>query len=107
VTPDQLRDLCLGFPGSEETFPFSPGTPVYKVAGKVFALRLHTDELSVNLKCEPALAEQLRAAHPEITPGYHMNKAQCTLIPLRPRTPGSASGQRPGRTPSPGASTSA
>jgi predicted DNA-binding protein (MmcQ/YjbR family) len=32
------------------------------------------DDWSVSLKCEPALAEQLRAAHPEITGAWHMNK---------------------------------
>lgn len=82
MTPDELRDLCLSFPGSEQTFPFSPGTPVFKVAGKVFALSLHADPPSVNLKCEPGLAEQLRAAHPEITPGYHMNKRHWNTVSL-------------------------
>ena len=33
-----LRDHCLEFPGSEETFPFGPETSAFKVAGKVFAL---------------------------------------------------------------------
>ena len=28
----------------------------------------------MSLKCEPALAEQLRALHPEITGAWHMNK---------------------------------
>lgn len=42
---------------------------------KMFALSdLGADPLSISLKCEPALAEQLRAAHPEITGAYHMNK---------------------------------
>jgi predicted DNA-binding protein (MmcQ/YjbR family) len=74
--------LCLSFPGSEETFPFGPGTPVYKVAGKVFALCLSAGEPSVNLKCEPGLAEQLRASHPEVTPGYHMNKRHWNTVSL-------------------------
>jgi predicted DNA-binding protein (MmcQ/YjbR family) len=76
-----LRRLCLGFAGAEETFPFSPGTSVFKVAGKMFALsRLTGDPLSVSLKCEPLLAEELRAAHPAIIPGYHLNKRHWNTV---------------------------
>jgi predicted DNA-binding protein (MmcQ/YjbR family) len=76
-----LRRLCLGFAGAEETFPFGPETSVFKVAGKMFALsRLAGDPLSVSLKCEPPLAEELRAAHPAITPGYHLNKRHWNTI---------------------------
>lgn len=80
---DALRDLCLTFPGSEETFPFGFETSVFKVAGKVFALsRLEGEPLSVSLKCEPQLAEQLRAAHPCITAGYHLNKRHWNTVVL-------------------------
>ncbi len=76
-----LRRLCLGFPGAEETFPFSPGTSVFKVSGKMFALsHLSRDPLSVSLKCEPLLAEELRAAHPAIIPGYHLNKRHWNTV---------------------------
>ena len=37
-------------------------------------------ELVLNLKCEPALADQQRSEHPEITPGYHMNKKHWNSI---------------------------
>ena len=68
MTSDALRDLCLSFRGSEETFPVGFETSVFKVAGKMFALsRLEGDPLSISLKCEPQLAEQLRDAHPCIT----------------------------------------
>ena len=80
---DALRDLCLSHPGSEETFPFGFETSVFKVAGKVFALsRLAAEPLSVSLKCEPQLAEQLRAAHPCITAGYHLNKRHWNTVVL-------------------------
>jgi predicted DNA-binding protein (MmcQ/YjbR family) len=70
-----LREHCLSFPGSEETFPFGPETSVFKVEGKMFALsRLDEEELRVSVKCEPRLAENLRAVHPEVTPGYHLSK---------------------------------
>jgi predicted DNA-binding protein (MmcQ/YjbR family) len=71
----ELRDHCLAFPGSAETFPFGPETSVFKVAGKIFGLsRLAQRPLQISLKCEPLLAEQLREAHPAVLPGYHLNK---------------------------------
>jgi predicted DNA-binding protein (MmcQ/YjbR family) len=83
VDGEELRDLCLSFPGAEETFPFGAGTSVFKVAGKMFALsRLSAAPLSISLKCEPALAEQLREAHTAVTPGYHLNKRHWNTIAL-------------------------
>ena len=78
---EALRDLCLSFRGSEETFPFGFETSVFKVAGKIFALsHLAGDPLSVSIKCEPQLAEQLRAAHGAITAGYHLNKRHWNTV---------------------------
>ncbi len=83
MTSDALRIHCLSFPGSEETFPFSPGTSVFKVAGKMFALtRLAAVPLHVSLKCEPGLAEELREAHPAVSPGYHLNKRHWNTVVL-------------------------
>jgi predicted DNA-binding protein (MmcQ/YjbR family) len=83
MTADELRDLCLAFMGTEETFPFSAGTSVFKVAGKVFALAaLGAEPLTVSLKCDPGLAEQLREAHSAITPGYHLNKRHWNTVLL-------------------------
>ncbi len=79
----ELRDLCLTFPGSEETFPFGFDTSVFKVAGKMFALsRAQAEPLTVSLKCEPLLAEQLRGAHAAIAPGYHLNKRHWNTVTL-------------------------
>jgi predicted DNA-binding protein (MmcQ/YjbR family) len=83
VHPDDLRDHCLSFPGSEQTFPFGPETSVFKVAGKIFALSaLSRTPLEVSLKCEPALAEQLRQVHPAVRPGYHLNKRHWNTVTL-------------------------
>lgn len=83
MTPDELREHCLSFLGTEETFPFGPENSVFKVAGKIFALsRLDADQLRVSLKCEPALAEQLRAAHTAVIPGYHLNKRHWNTVIL-------------------------
>ncbi|MFJ6279109.1 MmcQ/YjbR family DNA-binding protein [Arthrobacter subterraneus] len=76
----QLRRACLSFPGTFEDFPFGPEVSVFKVrapggAAKMFALsNLGSPALAISLKCEPDLAEQLRAAHPEITGAWHLNK---------------------------------
>ncbi len=78
-----LKKLCLSFNGAEETYPFGPETTVFKVEGKMFALtQLEAEELRVSVKCEPALAEQLRAAHPEVIPGYHLNKRHWNTVML-------------------------
>jgi predicted DNA-binding protein (MmcQ/YjbR family) len=84
VDASDLRDLCLTFRGSVETFPFGFETSVFKVAGRMFALsRLGEASLRVSLKCEPLLAQQLRAAHPEvIIAGYHLNKRHWNTVVL-------------------------
>ncbi len=83
MTPDEVRDHCLSFLGTEESFPFGPETSVFKVAGKIFALsQLGERPLRVSLKCEPALAEQLRAAHPAVIPGYHLNKRHWNTVTI-------------------------
>jgi predicted DNA-binding protein (MmcQ/YjbR family) len=83
VTAEQLRDLCLSFAGAEETFPFGPETSVFKVGGKMFALsQLDAESLRVSLKCEPQLAEALRAAHAAVIPGYHLNKRHWNTVIL-------------------------
>ena len=77
----ELRNCCLSFPGAAETFPFGSGVSVFKVAGKMFALSaLDPESLRVSLKCEPALAESLRAAHEEVLPGYHLNKRHWNTV---------------------------
>jgi predicted DNA-binding protein (MmcQ/YjbR family) len=83
MRPAELRDLCMAFPGSAETFPFGPETSVFKVAGKIFALSgLAQSPLRVSLKCEPSLAEQLRGAYPAVIPGYHLNKRHWNTVTI-------------------------
>jgi predicted DNA-binding protein (MmcQ/YjbR family) len=79
----EIREHCLSFRGSAETFPFDPETSVFKVAGKIFAIgRLAGQPLQVSLKCDPLLAEQLREAHPAIRPGYHLNKRHWNTVTI-------------------------
>ena len=70
-------------PGAAEEHPFGERTSVFKVAGKMFALSgLGARPLSVSLKCEPPLAEQLRATHAAVIPGYHLNKRHWNTVML-------------------------
>ena len=79
----ELHALCLGFPGAGEEFPFGTETSVFKVEGKIFALSaLRSRPLKVSLKCDPELAEQLRAAHEAIVPGYHLNKRHWNTVTI-------------------------
>lgn len=71
---EQFREYCLSLPGVTEEFPFGDNTLVYKVMGKIFALTdLETFE-SMNLKCDPETAIELRERYDGVIPGYHMNK---------------------------------
>jgi predicted DNA-binding protein (MmcQ/YjbR family) len=81
LTDDDLRGRCLDLPGTTEEFPFRPGLSVFKVSGKVFALvPLEDRPLRISLKCEPGLAEQLRATYAAIRPGYHLNKRHWNTV---------------------------
>src|SRR6476620_9312705 len=81
VNARSLRAWCLDRAGAVEEFPFGPRTSVFKVGGKMFALSaLDSEPLTVSLKCEPELAAQLRATHPAIAPGYHLNKRHWNTV---------------------------
>ena len=72
---EEVIQLCLSYPETEETTPFGPDTLVYKVCGKLFALTAPDQYPSrVNLKCDPDEALELRDQYEAIIPGYHMNK---------------------------------
>jgi len=75
-----LREYCVSKEGTEECFPFGDDTLVYKVRGKIFALINLTGDLTVNLKCNPSLAIELREKYTSVTPGYHMNKKHWNTI---------------------------
>jgi predicted DNA-binding protein (MmcQ/YjbR family) len=63
-----------------EEFPFDKNTLVFKVMGRMFALTDLDNFESVNLKCDPERAVQLREEFPSVQPGYHMNKKHWNTI---------------------------
>ncbi|MFM9944948.1 MAG: MmcQ/YjbR family DNA-binding protein [Bacteroidia bacterium] len=68
------RIFCLKKPGVTEEFPFDSRTLVFKVCGKMFSLLDVESFDSINLKCDPEKAIQLREEYPGVIPGFHMNK---------------------------------
>jgi predicted DNA-binding protein (MmcQ/YjbR family) len=77
---EQFRNYCISKPGVSEECPFGPDTLVFKVMGKVFALCSLNDFQSINLKCNPEKAIELREEYSQIQPGYHMNKTHWNTV---------------------------
>ncbi|GMK42754.1 hypothetical protein PCCS19_58140 [Paenibacillus sp. CCS19] len=78
-----VRTYCLSRPYTQETYPFGPEPLVVKVGGKMFAL-ISPD--SISLKCDPAIALNLREQNPEaIKPGYHLNKKHWNTVMYGPK----------------------
>ena len=77
---EDFRDYCLSLPGTTEETPFGPDTLVFKAGGKIFALTDINTFGSVNLKCDPEHAVELREVHDYVLPGYHMNKKHWNTV---------------------------
>jgi predicted DNA-binding protein (MmcQ/YjbR family) len=75
---------CFCKKGVTEHFPFDSDTLVFKVGGKMFALssllQWEKGTPSINLKCNPERAQELRSEYHAITPGYHMSKIHWNTI---------------------------
>ncbi|QJW89714.1 MmcQ/YjbR family DNA-binding protein [Spirosoma taeanense] len=83
MNTETLREYCIAKPGVTESFPFDEVTLVFKVGGKMFAL-LDTESrpTTINLKCDPERAVQLREEYAAVTAGYHMNKIHWNTVTL-------------------------
>jgi predicted DNA-binding protein (MmcQ/YjbR family) len=75
-----LREYCISKKNVTESFPFGDDTLVFKAAGRIFALVNLEGDLSINLKCDPARAIELRERYSSVIPGYHMNKKHWNTI---------------------------
>jgi predicted DNA-binding protein (MmcQ/YjbR family) len=82
-----IRKYCLKKKAVSESFPFGENTPVYKVAGKIFLIANITTPASINLKCDPEKASELREEFDAVTPGYHMNKLHWNTVLLENSIP--------------------
>lgn len=77
---ESFRDYCLAKRGVTEGFPFDSKILVFKVMGKLFALTDVDAFESVNLKCDPERAVDLRETFQGVQPGYHMNKKHWNTV---------------------------
>ena len=82
MTLADFRDYCLAKPGVTEATPFGPTALVFKVMGKMFALADLEHFRSVNLKCDPERAADLRERFAYVRPGYHMSKQHWNTVEL-------------------------
>ena len=78
------HEYCISKKAVTEHFPFDNDTLVFKVGGKMFALsslkEWENGTPSVNLKCDPETAEELRASYNAIVPGFHMSKTHWNTV---------------------------
>ena len=77
---ESYRSYCLSKKGVTEEFPFDSDTLVFKVMGKMFALTDVANFSSINLKCDPEEAIELRETYDAVLPGYHMNKRHWNTV---------------------------
>lgn len=77
---EEIREYCLSLSQTEECFPFGEENLVFKTAGKIFAILDIGLDKSMNLKCNPELAIELRERYNFVLPGYHMNKKHWNTI---------------------------
>ena len=81
---EELRVYCLSLPHVTEDMPFGEDFLVFRICNRIFALTsLERNPLSVNLKCNPERAVELREECPnKIVAGYHRKKKQWNTVLL-------------------------
>ena len=84
-------EYCLSKRAVTEHFPFDEDTLVFKVGGKMFALsslnQWEKGEPSVNLKCDPDYAQELRAQYSDVKPAFHMSKTHWNTVVINNEVP--------------------
>jgi predicted DNA-binding protein (MmcQ/YjbR family) len=87
----QLYEFCLSKKGVTEHFPFDEDTLVFKVGGKMFCLaslkEWEAGNPSLNLKCNPERAIELREQYEAIKPGYHMSNVHWNTVSVNTDVP--------------------
>jgi len=88
---ETFYEYCLSKKAVTEHFPFDKDTLVFKVGGKMFALssliQWEKGEPSVNLKCDPDYAQELRTQHDDIKPAFHMSKTHWNTVVINSEVP--------------------
>ncbi len=83
---EELHQYCIQKKGVTEEFPFDEDTLVFKVMGKMFTLtslkRWEAGDHSINLKCDPEWALELREEYESIQSGFHMNNKHWNTVSI-------------------------
>ncbi len=83
ISREQMLERCCELPASHVGYPFGEATGVFKVSGRMFALVDLTGEQGhITVKADPGYAAALVERHPQVTPGYYMNKRHWITIEL-------------------------
>lgn len=80
MTLEDLQAYCAEKAGVTWDTPFGPDVLVFRVMGKMFALAPIGLFDTLNLKCDPERAVELRERYEGVTPGYHMNKQHWNTV---------------------------
>ncbi len=79
---NEIDTYLLSKKGATFDYPFDKTVRVYRVADKMFALMADEKPLSINLKCDPLYALELRSLYESVKSGYHMNKKHWNTVTL-------------------------
>lgn len=79
---EEIREYCISKKSVTESFSFDETTLVFKVSGKMFALLSLDENHSINLKCDPEKAIELRSHYDYVLPGYHMSKKHWNTVQI-------------------------
>lgn len=82
MNAESIREYCIAKKGTTESFPFNEDVLVFKVGGKMYALIDLSEPDSINLKCDPEYAVELREKYVDIQGGYHMHKKYWNTVAL-------------------------
>jgi len=82
VDIEEIREYCLKKRKVTESFPFNETVLVFKVMDKMFLLTDLESPSTINLKCDPEYAVELREKHDAIVPGYHMSKKHWNTVDI-------------------------
>jgi predicted DNA-binding protein (MmcQ/YjbR family) len=87
MTAADLQAYCEKKTGVSWDTPFGPDVLVFRVAGKIFMLAPLDEPGTINLKCDPERAIELRERYEGIVPGYHMSKQHWNTLDVTGSVP--------------------
>jgi len=80
LTFQELDKYLQSKQGTTYDYPFDEEVRVYRIDKKIFALTSEDSPISVNLKCDPIYALELRSIYEGVIAGYHMSKKHWNTV---------------------------